>query len=78
MDEYDKYTENSNKNPVVGGLITFVNDNFIDVKTNRVIRGGGWASYRPGTIRVAIRGKMNPASVAPFLGFRCAANLPTA
>ena len=44
MDEYnsDYYAKSPRENPVAGGLISFVNDNFTTVKTTRVIRGGSW------------------------------------
>ncbi len=56
MDERDSgfYAKSPKNNPVAGGLISFVNNNFTSVKTLRSLRGGGWL-YNPNYVRVAFR-----------------------
>ncbi len=45
--------------------------------TTRVIRGGSWDA-RPFFARTIHRQEANPAEGTPFIGFRCAADAPTA
>ena len=73
MDEWDSgfYARSPRENPVAGGLISFVNNNFTNVTTNRVIRGGGWDDY-PYGLRVADRLSYSPDYSDYWLGFRCA------
>ena len=72
MDEYDPgfYASSPKKNPVAGGLISFVNNNFTNAKTVRVLRGGLWYND-PNILRVANRGCLEPAFMFFDYGFRC-------
>ncbi len=76
MDEYDSgfYAKGPKNNPVAGGVIKFVNNNFTSVKTLRVRRGGGWSFY-PSFVRVADRYDGGPTYTYGLLGFRCAGNV---
>ncbi len=76
MDEYDKdfYAKNSKQNPVAGGLISFVSNDFANVKTARVLRGGCWL-YSPGLLRVARRNRTTPTYSSSLLAFRCAGSV---
>ena len=58
-------------NPVAGGIVSFVNDAFLKVSGNRVIRGGCWYSGRP-NLRVASRTFVPPTYVDAYVGFRFA------
>ncbi len=78
MDEYDSgfYGKSPRNNPVAGGLISFVNNNFINVKNPRVLRGGSWY-YWPDAVRVVSRNYgSNPTCGSRYgVGFRCAGNV---
>ncbi|MBI1928854.1 formylglycine-generating enzyme family protein [Candidatus Poribacteria bacterium] len=76
MDEYDSgfYAKGPKNNPVAGGVIKFVNNDFTNVKTLRVFRGGGWDSH-PYYVRVARRVFNFPSFTLGVLGFRCAGNV---
>ena len=60
MDEYQSgfYAKSPRNNPVAGGRISFVNNNFTSVITYRVFRGGSWSS-NPGILRVAQRSHLS-------------------
>ena len=72
IDEYvaDFYKTGPKKNPVSGGPISLLDDSFKDVKTRRVVRGGGWdaASRR---LRVGYRDGNGPRGKVDSVGFRC-------
>ena len=74
MDEYAElyYAMSPMNNPVAGGFI--VNDNFINVKTGRVIRGGSWISSL-NFLRVARRSVNLPSIILNYYGFRCAGSV---
>ncbi|MBI1923226.1 formylglycine-generating enzyme family protein [Candidatus Poribacteria bacterium] len=73
LDEYDEgfYAKSPKRNPVAGGIISFVNNNFTNVKTFRVRRGGSWYDL-PRYVRVAHRDSDNPSDANGSVGFRCA------
>ncbi len=45
-------------------------NNFTEIKTNRVFRGGSWPD-NPKFVRVANRGRNTPTYANYFFGFRC-------
>ena len=60
-------------NPKGPGVpVTFRNNDFTNVNTARVIRGGGWHYYDWGLLRVAYRNSDNPDGTYFGIGFRCA------
>ena len=71
-DEYDDkfYAVSQEDNPVSGKLITFTNDDFANVATRRVLRGGSWNSAAD-KIRVTSRNFLDPQSTSQITGFRC-------
>ncbi len=73
QDGYDSdfYAQSPKNNPVAGGIITFVNNSFTNVKILRVCRGGSWGSD-PNYVRVANRSDNYPTYAGSLLGFRCA------
>ena len=77
MDAYNSaaYASSPKDNPVAGGLIAFDNDDYANVTTHRVHRGGGWL-HPPGNLRVSNRNSLHPANASIYLGFRCATRLP--
>ena len=73
MDEYHGgfYARSPRENPVAGGVIVSVDDNFTNVKSLRVLRGGGWGSFQ-GLLRVAERSDDGaPVLTGSRVGFRC-------
>ncbi len=70
-DEYRPYTAEALTNPVAGGNYFNKGDEFLSVKTRRVIRGG---SYGGAAINlwVEYRDSHPPEDAKPFVGFRCA------
>lgn len=73
MDEWDSdfYSKSSDENPVSGEVISFENDDFTNVKTARVLRGGSWGS-NPSLLRVSYRDGSGPSLTSTDVGFRCA------
>ncbi|MBI1924628.1 SUMF1/EgtB/PvdO family nonheme iron enzyme [Candidatus Poribacteria bacterium] len=73
MDEYDSgfYATSEKNNPVAGGIISLVNNDFTNVKTSRVLRGGSWY-FGPDLLRVAFRYRAGPTYRDSEVGFRCA------
>ena len=74
LDAYDEtfYANSPHRNPVAGGQ---VGNNFTNVKSNRVLRGGSWycdARY----VRVANRFSYWPSGADVSCGFRCARAVP--
>jgi formylglycine-generating enzyme required for sulfatase activity len=67
-DYYSKSPKNNPKGP--GVAITFKNNDFTNVSTWRVFRGGSW-SYDPNYLRYAGRYGDDPASTFYLVGFRC-------
>ena len=72
-DEYDAkyYSVSQENNPLAGKLITFMNDDFANVNTRRVTRGGSWIST-DNKLRVAGRNFLDPSATSESTGFRCA------
>ena len=73
LDEYDfnfyKKSQNA-KNPFAFGNIDRVINNFMKVKTSRVLRGGSWYTVDD-FVRVAYRMIFSPDSRDSDIGFRC-------
>ena len=73
LDDWDNYfySVSSGRNPVAGGSITDIKNNYTNVKYSRVLRGGSW--YTPVQyVRVANRNNDTPSDSSLSLGFRCA------
>ncbi len=72
VDEHilDFYGNSPQRNPVAGGDINYVLNNFTTLKTYRVLRGGSWMSI-PRYVRVAPRFRFSPAHSIHNVGFRC-------
>ena len=71
-DEYDAkfYAVSQEDNPIAGKLITFTNDDFANVATRRVSRGGSWSSA-DNKLRVPSRNFLDPKATSQTTGFRC-------
>ncbi len=72
LDEHilDFYAASPRRNPVAGGELTYVLNNFTSLKTYRVLRGGSWMSI-PRYVRVAPRFRFTPSHSINNVGFRC-------
>ncbi|MCE2400099.1 formylglycine-generating enzyme family protein [Candidatus Poribacteria bacterium] len=72
LDEFQSnaYSNPPRKNPVVGESITYLISNSMDIKTERVLRGGSWFSTSH-DVQVATRFKGSPSFRGSFVGFRC-------
>ena len=69
--EGDFYKNSPSRNPIAGaGVIRHITNNFTNVKTLRVLRGGSWF-LNPEDLRVAARGRDKPSSTNSDYGFRC-------
>ena len=70
FDAYDGnfYANPPPRNPVAGGQ---VGNNFTNVKSNRVLRGGSWSNGAR-NLRVATRFRNTPTLTVDVYGFRCA------
>ena len=76
LDEYDAkfYRGSADKNPIAGASdIKAIIENFTDVQTARVARGGSWVT--PGPAHTADRGRDAPTNTNGWLGFRCAKSI---
>ena len=73
LDEWDAgfYASSPRRNPVVGGSITHIKDNYTNVNGFRVLRGGSW-NFNAAYVRVARRDYDASAATGYALGFRCA------
>ena len=82
MDEWDKrfYATSPKNNPVSGGIVSFVNDEFLSVTTPRVIRGASYGDgptgFASGLNGVTIARRAGPPTFnrCDCLGFRGAAD----
>jgi formylglycine-generating enzyme required for sulfatase activity len=74
MDEYqeDFYANSPRHNPIAGGPVAFVNDDFTNVDTRRVTRGGAFFSTLGDQVSVLRRGGRAPTTTNSGIGFRCA------
>ena len=74
LDEYqaDFYSKSprTSTNPIAGGSIPHVINNFTSVESWRVLRGGSWNGIN-NYVRVANRGWFSPGSRVVTFGFRC-------
>ena len=72
LDKYnaDFYSVSPRKNPLASASMGWTLRNFTTVQTNRVLRGGSWGT-ESGSVRVAYRNQLNPASAYLDCGFRC-------
>ena len=74
LDEYqaDFYKDSPDRNPIAGtDSITDIVKNYKDVKSPRVLRGGGWV-FGPDHVRVSRRPQLSPGdSRHATTGFRC-------
>ena len=73
LDRWDVsfYRESPSRNPINGGSIASIKNNYTNSRYFRVLRGGSWygnATY----VRVAFRGSLTPTSTGGHHGFRCA------
>ena len=73
LDAYDShvYTNSPRRNPIVGAeRISELVDNFMAVKSSRVLRGGSWFYSAP-YLRVSYRDRDTPRITYTLFGFRC-------
>jgi formylglycine-generating enzyme len=71
-DEWGPYSSSSaQRNPVAGGKLFLDGDDFLQVKTRRVIRGGSFGAD-PVNLWVEYRDSHPPEAAKEFVGFRCA------
>ena len=73
LDEYDKsfYSGSPVRNPIAGADITDVIQNYTNVKSSRILRGGSWYGTLQ-IVRVANRFNNTPSYTLFNFGFRCA------
>ena len=74
LDEYDEnfYLTSQRRNPIADADgITYIINNFTNVKTSRVVRGGRW-DLTERFVRVASRASNSPTDSFSDIGFRCA------
>ena len=76
LDEWDAdfYQKSPKDNPVAGEGVTYVTNDFTNVKATRVLRGGSWLNDG-NALRVAYRSGVGPTSTDLNLGFRFARTL---
>ncbi|MCG9128503.1 formylglycine-generating enzyme family protein [Candidatus Poribacteria bacterium] len=76
LDEYQQsvYTDNKEQNPLTGETLEVLMMNSIEVKTDRVLRGGSWFSSLQ-DVRVSTRYRAKPSFRGSFVGFRCVMDL---
>ena len=69
--EADYYSRSSPRNPIAGGRLTDIVDNFQNVTSLRVMRSGCWYNA-PMHVRIADRYGTSPDDASSGRGFRCA------
>jgi formylglycine-generating enzyme required for sulfatase activity len=76
LDEYNKdfYSMSPRENPLSGAnSVDWIINNFTDVTTDRVLRGGSWGGLGGHSrLRVAFRRWKKPLFTSEKFGFRCA------
>ena len=73
LDEYnqDFYSISPRENPLSGAdTVDWVINNFTNIETARVLRGGSWGTP-PENMRVAARNTTTPRAAYYYIGFRC-------
>lgn len=72
LDAYDPkfYDASPRENPIAGESLTDITNNFTDIKTRRVLRGGARSSKHD-YMRVTYRGSGDPTGTSDNVGFRC-------
>ena len=73
LDEYDEdfYGRSGRRNPVLGvNNIKQLLDNYTNIKSHRVLRGGSWDD-KTHYLRVAARAFNTPSGTDYLIGFRC-------
>ena len=72
LDKWDKnfYRHSPQNNPISGESIINTVNNFPDIKSSRILRGGSCVS-RPQNVRVAYRSRNTPKYTCFSVGFRC-------
>ncbi len=73
LDQWDPnfYVVSSRNNPISGGPLANIVNNFMNVRGLRVLRGGSWFDPADDT-RVAFRSWAAPSHASTYIGFRCA------
>ncbi|RKU11919.1 hypothetical protein C6501_11940 [Candidatus Poribacteria bacterium] len=77
LDAYQKnfYANSPQRNPIAGAEnLNQIIDNFQNIKTRRVVRGGSW-SFNAKSVRVANRMGEKPSLLSSDVGFRCVQNV---
>ncbi len=65
------------RNPIVGAnSVDWIVNNYIDVETNRVMRGGSWR-IPASLVRIANRNAESPSFSLNVIGFRCVWSVPS-
>ncbi len=78
LDEYDEsfYIVSPPENPISGtDTIADILQNFKNVQSHRVLRGGSWLVNSHG-VRNAVRFRLPPSSLNNSVGFRCVKDVP--
>ena len=72
LDRYDPnfYEGSPERNPIPGGSIQFITDNYKSTRAPYVVRGGSWRTNENG-VRCARRDYYTPAATSDTIGFRC-------
>jgi formylglycine-generating enzyme required for sulfatase activity len=70
-DEWKPYSPAPQKDPIAGGRFFAAGDDYLNVKTRRVIRGGSFGGA-PVNLWVEYRDSHPPNGSREFVGFRCA------
>ena len=73
LDAYqtDFYKDSPDRNPIAGtDSVTDIINNYKNVKSPRVLRGGGWV-FGPDHVRVSKRFNQPPIASSRTMGFRC-------
>ena len=76
LDAYDEsfYNHSPSRNPIAGGPLVDIVNNFLSVTTPRVVRSGCWYNV-PMHVRVADRYGTSPDDASGGRGFRCAGSV---